>query len=227
MPSGAVVSRALVPTFPRLPQPRKHTMNAPVSTWRADLLWFFANEHIVCSVSSLPLDDEAAIGSGNRGTKGVYHEPDPDLDAMVRWGAISRVLHRLEATTRLVLELAYGDVGAAVTEGSVYTDRRWRALAAISKLAREHAHAFAPKRPSVATTDERARDTTCGSRAAHWANDLLGKKTPSDEERALLVALRAECSERLTAAEEAYRAAERDHQRGRPVVSARFFEARR
>lgn len=189
-----------------------------MSSWRSDLIWYFANEHVICPVTSDPIPEDGTYGSGNRGTKGIYRDFDPDLDALTRWGAVSRVLHRLPASDRAVLELAYGDAGAAVTECSLYTDRRWRALAARSTVAAKAALTFEPK-PN--TRDERARDTSCGSRAAHWANDLLAKKAPNETERASLQALRDECTKRLAAAENAYRDAEAEALRSRPARATR------
>ena len=177
---------------------------------RGDLIWFFANGHRVNPAPSTGMPENGLRGSGNSGTKGVFRDFDPDLVSMVRWGRISRALHAVGDTHRRVLELAYGDVGAALTECSLRPGDRWKAVAPMAEAITDHVptkgrrqlEKLRGKRP----LDERIRDTSCGPVAVHRVQHLLSQTAPNEQERAIIAQVREQSTARLRAAEEAFAA---------------------
>ena len=126
----------------------------------------------------------------------------------MKYGRVSRALHAIGDDHRRVLELAYGDVGAAVTECSLRPGDRWKAIAPMTNAITEHV----PKggRKALAKLhankplDERRRDTSCGPVAVHLTQHLLTKTMPSEIERATVAKVRDEATTLLREAETAF-----------------------
>ena len=181
-----------------------------MSGWRSELIWFFANGHKVNPSPSTGMPDGGVRGSGNSGTKGVFRDFDPDLDAMVKWGRVSRALHAVGDDHRRVLELAYGDLGAAVTECSLRPGDRWKVLLPMTQAVVDHVPTKGRKQleklRGKTPLDERRRDTSCGPVAVHLAQHLLGRTLTNAQEQQVLADGRAEAVMKLRAAEEAFAA---------------------
>lgn len=181
-----------------------------MADWRGDLIWHFANGHRVNPQPSTGMPDGGVRGSGNSGTKGVFRDFSPDLGAMVRYGRVSRALAKISDEHRRALELAYGDVGAAVTECSLRPGDRWKALAPMTKAIVDHVPTKGrrqlEKLRGKAPLDERKRDLTCGPVAVHMAQHLLSRTLTSAVELQALADVRAESTALLRAAEEAFAA---------------------
>lgn len=191
-------------------------------SWRTDLLWYFGVQHRLTPMPSTGLSETGVRGSGNRGTKGCFTKiVEPNLDALARFGTISRRLTRVGDAHRHVLSLAYGDLGSAVTECSLHPQRRWRALAPLTSVAQKRGPKWLRgekarrKRPKTkqereaSLPDERDRDLTAGDPGVHFAAHLLGKDHPTVDERRDLEAMQVEARLILRSAEAAYAAVDR------------------
>lgn len=182
-----------------------------MSGWKQEIIWYFANSHRVMPAPSVGIPDGGVRGSGCSGTKGVFVQHDPDLDALARYGATSRALHKIGDDHRRVLELAYGDVGAAVTECSLRPGDRWKAVAPMTPTVVDHVPTRGRKQLAKLRgdkpLDERRRDTSCGPLAVHLCQHLLTRPKPTQDERDMVDSVRAEATAMLRAAEQAFEVA--------------------
>ena len=182
-----------------------------MSGWRSDLVWHYANGHRVNPQHSTGMPDGGVRGNGCSGTKGVFRDFSPDLAAMARYGRVSRALATLSDEHRRVLDLGYGDVGAAMTECSLRPGDRWKAVAPMTQAITEHmptkGRAQLAKMRGKVPLDERKRDLTCGPVAVHLTQHLLSKTAPSTLERETIGKVRDESNGLLRAAEAAFAAA--------------------
>lgn len=188
-----------------------------MAAWQRELIWFFANGHKVIRQPSTGLPDGGVRGSGNSGTKGVFCDFDYNAEDLVRYGTVSRALHVAGDTHRRALELAYGDVGAAVTECSLRPGDRWKAVAPMAPSVVDHVptrgRTQLAKLHAKKPLDERRRDTSCGPVAVHLVQHLLTQARPSARELEIVRRVREESTALLRAAEQAFAAALGDWQR--------------
>lgn len=108
--------------------------------YRHDLIWRFGIGATLLERSAPAIPEGGVRGDGNRGTKGAMGSGrGPSLEAMERFGRIERALSRVTEDQRVVLAIAFGDLGQALTSDGVIAGHRWKAVAPLTPLAVLHA----------------------------------------------------------------------------------------
>lgn len=159
------------------------------ASWRGCLHWRFGPGAARVLPRGATMPETGVLGNGTS----VAAVSLPDETALESFGFVDRLLRRLPDPLFVeALSLAYGDAGSVVTNGGLWGHLRWRAVAPLTRLARERGAAWVLHHPGH------------GAPPVRWCQRLFEPGSQSEAQRSDRLVLETQATNLLTAAETAF-----------------------